>query len=64
MESEITAVNKMSVDELIELMWQGLNKSSLKGVFNINESFLLKLVRDKLIEKVGSKSSHSFSISE
>lgn len=64
MESEIVAVNKMSVDDLIDLMWQGLNKSSLKGVFNINESFLLKLVRDKLIEKVGSKSPQSFSISE
>ena len=64
MESEIFAVNKMSVDDLIDLMWQGLNKSSLKGVFNINESFLLKLVRDKLIEKVGTKQPSSFSISE
>ena len=52
MESEIAAVNKMSANELIDLLWQGLNKSSLKGVFNINESFLLKLVHDKLIEKV------------
>ena len=64
MESEIAAVNKMSVDDLIDLMWQGLNKSSLKGVFNINERFLLKHVRDKLIEKVGSKSPQTFSIIE
>jgi hypothetical protein len=63
MESEVSAVNKMSNDELIDLMWQGLNKSSLKGVFNINESYLLKIVRDKLIEKVGSKQT-PLSISE
>ena len=61
MESEVSAVNKMSNDELIDLMWQGLNKSSLKGVFNINESYLLKIVRDKLIEKVGKQPSLSIS---
>ena len=64
MESEISAVNKMYNDELIDLMWQGLNKSNLKGVFNINESYLLKIVRDKLIEKVGAKPPTSLSINE
>jgi hypothetical protein len=51
MDSDKVAVDKMTNSELIEIMWQALNKSSLKGVFMINESFLLKLVHAKLVEK-------------
>ena len=45
-----------STSELLDVLWQGLNKSSLNGVFTINESYLLKMVYDKLIEKVTEKS--------
>jgi hypothetical protein len=41
--------------ELLDVLWQGLNKSSLKGVFTINESYLLKMVYDKLTEKITDK---------
>ena len=53
MDSDKVSIDKMSNGELIEILWQGLNKSNLKGVFTINESFLLKLVHTKLVEKVG-----------
>jgi hypothetical protein len=42
----------MNNTELLDVLWQALNKANLKGVFNINESFLLKVVNDKLIEKL------------
>lgn len=45
-------LDSTSTTELLDVLWQGLNKSSLKGVFTINESYLLKMVYDKLIEKV------------
>ena len=55
MESDTNTINKLSNDELIDILWQGLNKSNLKGVFTINESYLLKLVYTKLLEKTSNK---------
>ena len=56
MDQETKTVSTMSNSDLIDIMWQGLNKSSLKGVFNINESYLLKLVHARLLENVGGSS--------
>jgi len=53
MDQEAKTVSTMSNSDLIDVLWQGLNKSSLKGVFNINESYLLKIVHAKLVENVG-----------
>jgi len=55
MESEKQAVDKLSNDELIEILWQALNKSSLKGVYTINESYLLKMVYTRLLQKTSDK---------
>ena len=53
MENENKTIDTMTKPELIDILWQGLNKSNLKGVFNINESYLLKIVYTKLLESVG-----------
>ena len=53
MDQESKTVANMSNSELVDILWQGLNKGSLKGVFNINESYLLKLVYSRLLENVG-----------
>ena len=55
MDQEAKAVSSMSNSDLIDVLWQGLNKASLKGVFNINESYLLKIVHAKLAENVGAE---------
>ena len=52
MESDKKTLESMNNTELLDVLWQALNKANLKGVFNINESFLLKVVNDKLIEKL------------
>ena len=48
MESEKKTIETMSNVEALDVLWQALNKSTLKGTFNINEAHLLKLVHDKL----------------
>ena len=53
MEQENKTIDTMIKPELIDILWQALNKSNLKGVFNINESYLLKIVYTKLLESVG-----------
>ncbi len=55
MESEKQAVDKLSNEELIDILWQALNKSSLKGVYTINESYLLKMVYTRLLQKTSDK---------
>jgi len=52
MENDNKSIDKMNNRELIDILWQGLNKSNLKGVFSINESYLLRVVHDKLLEKI------------
>ena len=55
MESDKKTLDSMNNAELLDVLWQALNKANMKGVFNINESFLLKIVNDKLIEKITDK---------
>ena len=55
MESEKQNVDKLSNEELVDILWQALNKSNLKGVYTINESYLLKMVHMRLLEKVSEK---------
>ena len=55
MESENQDVDKLSNDELIDIIWQALNKSSLKGVYTLNESYLLKKVCSALLVRTSSK---------
>ena len=55
MESEKQNVDKLSNEDLVDVLWQALNKSSLKGVYTINESYLLKMVHSRLLEKVSEK---------
>jgi len=55
MDTEKQTVDKLSNEELIEILWQALNKSSLKGVYTINESYLLKMVYTRLLEKTSTK---------
>lgn len=62
MESDKTTVDKMTGGELLDIMWQALNKANLKGVFMINESFLLKLVHTRLLEKLGTPSNETITI--
>jgi hypothetical protein len=50
MENENKTIDTMTKNELIDVLWQALNKANLKGVFNINEAYLLKIVHTKLIE--------------
>ena len=52
MEQDNKTVSNMSNSELIDVLWQGLNKATLKGTFTINEAYLLKLVHVKLLENV------------
>lgn len=55
MEAEKQNVDKLSNEDLVDVLWQALNKSSLKGVYTINESYLLKMVHSRLLEKVSEK---------
>ena len=64
MDQESKTVANMSNSELVDILWQGLNKGSLKGVFNINESYLLKLVYSRLLENVGGTPNTPVVISE
>jgi hypothetical protein len=56
MENEQKSLENMSNNELLEIVWQSLNKATMKGVFNINEAYLLKLVHNKLVDKLTSLS--------
>ena len=53
MEQGNKTIDTMTKPELIDVLWQALNKSNLKGVFTINESYLLRMVYTKLLESVG-----------
>ena len=57
MENENKTIDTMTKNELIDVLWQALNKANLKGVFNINEAYLLKIVHTKLIEGTNTNTS-------
>jgi hypothetical protein len=41
-------LSRLSNDELLSILWNGLNKANLKGVYNIDEAYLLKICYSKL----------------
>ena len=46
-------LTEMTKKELLEILWQALNKANSKGVFTINEAFSIKLIYDKLCKDIG-----------
>lgn len=56
MENNIIGVNKkldeLSNNEIIDILWNALNKATLKGVYNMDEVFMIKVLFDKLKNNV------------
>jgi len=48
-------INDLQSKELIEITMNALNKSAKAGVFTIDESYMLKVVLDKLSKMVSEK---------
>ena len=44
MDQEKKTIDSMPNNEALEILWQALNKSNMKGTFSINEAYLLKLL--------------------
>lgn len=61
MENEQSVTNnqinpqKMTPQESCELIWRALRKASLKGAFDIDECYLIKVAYSKIVEKVNEK---------
>ena len=41
-------IEDMTKDDFIELVWNALNKANTKGVYSIDEAYLIKLTYEKL----------------
>lgn len=41
-------IEELSNNEIYEIIWNALNKATLKGVYDMNEVFILKVLFDKL----------------
>lgn len=46
--------NKMNVSESCELIWRALKKASLKGAFDIDESYVIKIAYSNIKNKINS----------
>jgi flagellar motor component MotA len=45
-------LNEMNNSELLELLWSALNKANSKGVYSIDEAYLIKLTYIKLTQNI------------
>ena len=45
-------IEDMTNIEVCDLIWNALNKATLKGVYTIDEAFILKVLFDKLKNNV------------
>jgi hypothetical protein len=52
-------INDLQPKELIDITWNALNKSSKAGVFTIDESYMLKVVVDRISKLVLEKKSEN-----
>ena len=41
-------LNEMTNTEVLDVLWNALNKANSKGVFSIDEAFTLKVLYDRL----------------
>ncbi len=48
MENQNKKFNEMNNNELLDILWSALNKANTKGVYNIDEAYLIKLTYEKL----------------
>jgi len=49
-ESEVTQkkLEDLSRDDIYDIIWNAVNKASKQGVYNIDESYTIKIVFDRL----------------
>jgi hypothetical protein len=49
-ESEVTQkkLEDLSKDDIYDIIWNAVNKASKQGVYNIDESYTIKIVFDRL----------------
>lgn len=48
--------NEMSPKELLNVLWQALNKANSAGAFNLDEAFTLKIVHERLLSSMSDSS--------
>ena len=45
-------INNMNIEKSTNIIWSALNKASNKGLFNIDESFVIKIAFNNLINEI------------
>lgn len=51
-QSDKKTFEDMSKIELLNVLWQALNKANSAGSFNIDEAFTLKVVHERLLSQL------------
>ena len=48
-------INNMDIEKSSNIIWTALNKASNKGLFNIDESFVIKVAFNNIINEIKKK---------
>ncbi len=53
------SIEDMDIKQSLEAIWTMMNKAASKGVFNIDESYILKVLFSKVSKSISEETSNS-----